>query len=377
MRLLFLLLAPPLPAAPYLYLEPSVITQCRNGTGAARVYWDAEGAAGPVRVFANGAAMTADSPSIGAENTGTWITDGLLFELRDASDAVLAATRAVVRCASPAPWWPLDVGNEWHFRVNDRFSTGAHTTWRVLAKQRIQGVEWTRVRARSELLLRVDAEERIWQRNGDGTESLLLDPSGRQNGRWGLARPGNDVSFTPIGVFGADVSYSYTDGLGRFEGQLSRGIGPTWSQSFLMTGSSGGLLDSLTIIEARIAGVRYALPFYRTLSLTLETNSANVSEQRARNCRLPCYFAACGFGPSPPDSPDAYKPCIEASLTGGAGRVALLDAQSKTMFDGPIGNGYARIPLWQNRDELLPPGPYVVRVTTTDGAVIAQPLQIR
>ena len=118
----------------------------------------------------------------GSVVTGPWVTPGLVFSLRDGLGRTLASATAALRCES-RPWWPLDAGNEWHFRRNDRSSTGEHSVWRVLRKEEVNGVEWAVLTGAPATFSRLlnDAEGRIYSLAANGTESLLLDPSGGKN----------------------------------------------------------------------------------------------------------------------------------------------------------------------------------------------------
>ena len=139
--LLFLAAAAVAMAQSVLRMDPPVITACDNGVaGQATIFWQAPGA-GPVTLFAADTPMTGPEPGTGATRTGSWVTDGMIFTLRDAYGQALATTSAVVKCDAGG-WFPLDVGNEWHFRRNDRIITGAHCVWRVVRKEQVNGVTW-------------------------------------------------------------------------------------------------------------------------------------------------------------------------------------------------------------------------------------------
>ena len=120
-------------AAPAIRLEPAVITACQNGSGAATVFWNSDGVA-LVTIYAGDTPMSGAEPGTGSAKTGVWVTDGMAFTVRDAAGQTLASVNAAVRCGA-LPWWPLDVGNQWYFRRNDRVSTGEHSVWRVLRKE--------------------------------------------------------------------------------------------------------------------------------------------------------------------------------------------------------------------------------------------------
>ncbi|HEU0124062.1 MAG TPA: hypothetical protein VFQ91_26250 [Bryobacteraceae bacterium] len=358
-------------AAQSIVVDPPVITSCRNGFGQASVRWS--GAAAPVTVFAGDSPMTGQEPGAGVTQTGQWVTDGLVFTLRDNSGRVLASAKAAVKCDAGG-WWPLEVGNEWHFRVNDRTQTGGHAIWRVVRKEDVNGLLWAVLdpgpggRTR----LRTGDDGRIYSLSIDNKEQLLIDPSGLDHGDW---EPGarNPISLTLAGPFGEEISWrGKIMGLSQESGKLIRGVGPSYFQTSLVTGSSGGLTSGYTLLEAVIAGGRFT-PAYRRLELATETQSVNFGAKSARNCAIPCYFTAC-FGA---DLPTTYKPCMEASVRGGAGKLTLVNSAGVVLFEkATTGDGWVRIPLYTEPAVLLPPGLY--RVTAADGTATATlPLEIQ
>ena len=158
-----LLTAGVLAAGPSVRLDPAVITACQNGSGQATVFWDGDGAA-PVTLFAGDSAMTGAEATTGSTRTGLWVTDGMIFSLRNAAGQTLASATASLKCETGA-YWPLDVGNEWHFRVNDRAVTGAHAVWRVTGKQEVDGVIWAVLNPGpyGRTLLRNDSDGRLYR----------------------------------------------------------------------------------------------------------------------------------------------------------------------------------------------------------------------
>lgn len=342
-------------AAPSIRLEPPC------GATRVRVIWDAEGRA-PVRVLAAGNAMTGDEPAAGFTETGDWVTDGMEFQLVDRNGMVLAATTA--RCSNAGSIWPLQAGNEWHFRSRDRSATGLHTVWRVA---RIEG-EWAVLDPGPSWgrRVRVDDAGRIWRQLANGAAEVFVDPSGgpataRITGKAAAAN-------TMAGIFGEEISWSAPiTGLESNIGRFARGVGPVFAQTNLATGSSGGLLVGLDLLEARINGVRFG-PTYPYAELVLESAVFDVTEKKARNCAVPCYFVACGLVPGA-DAPGAYKPCMEASLRGGPGRVQLKDSSGTVVFESPA-NGWVRV--------LLPstPGAYTLH-GVLPGTTVTSAIEIR
>ncbi len=360
-----------LAAAPSVRIDPPVITSCQGGSGQATVFWDSEGAT-PVTLYAGESAMSGPESATGSARTGVWVTDGMVFSLRNAAGETIATATASLRCSAGA-WWPLDPGNEWHFRRNDRIVTGAHSVWRILRKERIGDVDWSVLqRSAGSTLehLRSDPDGRIYRLAADGRETLLLDPTGGDGAAWTVTGRAPSA-VTLAGTFGEEVSWrGPVVGLGRESGRFARGVGPTYYQTDVIAGSSGGFGDGLTLLEAVVGGAR-CVPNYPRLELVLESKNVNFGTKSARNCAIPCYFVACFLA----DLPTTYKPCMEVSLRGGPGRVALLDPSGTPVFESPA-DGWVRIPLYRNPATLLSPGTYTVQATA-GATTIALPLEIQ
>ena len=355
---------------PSIRLEPAVITSCQDGTGQATVSWDAQGVA-PVTIFVAETPMSGPELTAGTALTGQWVADGMVFSVRDAGGRTLASLRAVVKCDARG-WWPLAIGNEWHFRLDTRAVTGAHAVWRVARKERINGVEWSVLDPGPgpNTHLRADTDGRIYRLAADGGEGLLIDPSGLATGTW-IVGGRTPIAMTLAGTFTEEVSWrGPVVGLGQESGRLARGVGPTYYQTNVIAGSSGGFGAGLTLLEAVIGGARL-VPNYPRVELMLESQSVDFAAKSARNCAIPCYFTAC-FGA---DLPAAYKPCLEASVKGTGGRLALLDPAGTPVFE-TAANGWVRIPLYREPATLLPAGKYSV-AATVNGATLTVPLEIQ
>jgi hypothetical protein len=351
-------------------IDPPVITACdNNAAGQATIFWDGRGVA-PVTLFAADTPMTGPEPSTGATRTGPWVTDGMVFTLRNASGQALASARAIVKCDAGG-WFPLDVGNEWHFRRNDRVATGNHSVWRVIRKEQVNGVTWAVLSGTPTDLtrLRTDPEGRLYTLSATGVERLLLDPADTQTALWRVTAR-SPTAVTLAGVFSEELTWLGTAvPLSRDTGRLARGIGPTYYQSDVVAGSSGGFGISYTLLEAVLGGARF-VPDYPSVELSLESRVVNMGAKSARNCALPCYFVAC-FGA---DSPNTYKPCVEANVRGGAGRLTLIGPTGTRVFESPA-NGWVRIPLYTAPATPLPPGLYNVSATV-NGSTVTLPLTI-
>ena len=370
MKILLFVVAGVLAAQPSIRVEPAVITACQDGRGAVTVIWDSGGPA-PLTLFAGESAMSGPEAAAGSSRTGSWVSEGMVFSLRSAGGQTLASVRAALRCDAGS-WWPLDLGKEWHFRRNDRAVTGAHSVWRVARKEQIDGVEWSVLDPgpAGPARLRAESDGRIFRLAADGRAVLLVDPSGLSEGAWVVGgRSPNAI--TLAGSFSEELNWrGPIAGLGRESGRLARGVGPTYYQTDVIAGSSGGFGVGYTLLEAVIGGARF-VPNYPRVELSLETQTVNFSVKSARNCAIPCYFVAC-FGA---DLPTAYKPCMEASVRGGAGKLALLDPSGAPVFETEA-NGWVRIPLYREPATLLPAGKYSV-AATVNGTTVTLPLEIQ
>src|SRR5258706_6305560 len=145
------LIAAPSQSQSNLQISPALITQCAlNGLGRATVSWTSPGP-GPVQVRVNGPQgpeFTGPAGPSGSAETGDWVVDNTVFVLMDvAASRELARATARLACAPfsqqvPAAlvagsYLPLQVGNQWLYRVNDRPFTSQYLQWRVLRAELI------------------------------------------------------------------------------------------------------------------------------------------------------------------------------------------------------------------------------------------------
>ena len=178
-----------------LAIRPEVITRFDpDGLGRARIVWSHSGA-GPVQIRIGGpagVALTGPEGPNGVAETGDWVTDGMVFVLLDEGGQELARATARVVC-SPAGdtlYFPLQVGNEWVYRVNDRQSTSRYMVWRIPRAEVIGGKLWFVVAqtpaiaeffrelqepVTDEMRFRSDEQGRIYLLNARGAEQLWLD----------------------------------------------------------------------------------------------------------------------------------------------------------------------------------------------------------
>jgi hypothetical protein len=400
-------------------IRPDVITECSsNGLGRATILWNYSGT-GPVqvRVGPAGIPMTGLQPPIGSGDTRDWVSDGLLFTLVDSGGHELARATARVKC-SPFPdpiaaalastsYFPLQVGNEWVYRFDSRFGTASYVTMRVAGARIIGDQAWYSVltgdnpQTAIETLYRADAQGRIYQLDVNGREILWLDPTANPNPAAvlqilnGRGQPLRNS----LGNFPDALGYVIMQSLSRETGTFARGVGRINSSTTMLTGSSGGFVDGLDLVYARIGGnIRFATPSL-SVGLSVESNNLDVSGGNVTNCAVPCYFAACGLVPGA-DPPGTYKPCFQARV-----RLENLPVQDSTTLDldlidagersvyhtsATVAAGQAQpdsilvrqLQLYTAPNQPVPPGAYRVQVKAQvsaagDTATATIPVQVR
>jgi hypothetical protein len=377
-------------------IRPSLITQCAsNKLGRARIAWAAE-STGPVQVrvgSATGPSLTGPASATGESETGDWITDGMMFVLIDSSGVELARVTAQVQCSgNPDPvtsalatstYFPLQIGNVWVYRINDRVETSGYVTRRVTRTETIGGKLWFVVADGSvETLYRTDELGRVFQLDFSGNEKLWLDPTPTPDPSATLKVLYKGIPFrNALGAFQDSLQYQIS-GLISENGTFVRGIGFISKSANLNTGSSGGFSDSLDLVWARIGpNLRFGAPTIG-IELSVESLDLNVSGNGVTNCAIPCYFAACGITPGA-DPPNTYKPCFQAGVrlhdpspfeSPRTVAIDLLDSTGGSIFhttqqlttgdeqeDALI---YQQVPLYTVPNAPVPPGMYRVRATT-------------
>jgi hypothetical protein len=398
-----------------LQILPEVITECSfPGSGRATIAWNYAGA-GPVQIRiggASGVAMTGLEAPKGSADTGDWVSDGLIFVLTDSFGQELARTTAHVLCtAFPDPilfalaassYFPLQVGNEWVYRVDSRTGTADHLIRRVTGVRLIGNQAWYVVVSgdnSSPTLYRADAQGRIYQLDANGREVLWLDPTANPDPAATLKITVRGQPYrSALGRFPDSLSYT-VPGFVMETGTYVRGVGLVFSRSDMLSGSSGGFVNGLDLVYARIGGnIRFATPAI-SLGLSVESNDLDVSGLRVTNCAVPCYFAACGLFPFT-DPPGTYKPCFEARvrlenlavIDSTTLDIDLLDAADHSIFhtSATVAAGPAqpdsifaqKLPLYSAPNQPVPPGTYRVQVKAklSDGAGVATaaiPVQVR
>jgi len=392
---------------PVITIDPALVTECASaGLGQVTVEWNYPGS-GPVVVHVNsasGPAMTGPSNASGSATTGDWVTDGMVFVLTDASENELDRAGAHVQCAAAAvvlapalaaaPYFPLQVGDEWLYLYNSRFGTGDYRLRRITEAQIMGGTVWFVMEESvsgsttlSDTLYRIDSMGRVYQMTTQG-EELWLDPTSHPDPSAVLTiQPGAPSVQTPAGQFMNTINYSSFSGLISENGTFARGIGLLNSSSQIIAGSSGGFDQSYTLIYARIDGNLVFGSPGSAIELSADAASFDVTHQLAPNCALPCYFAACGLGGAQPDPPGTYKPCFGARVYLGQTSSAaasidfdLLDKTSNSLYHTtataqPIVE--QQIQLYSAPNQPFPTGTYQLRAKTADGRTATVPITVQ
>ena len=332
-------------AVTFLRLDPTVITDCRDGLGRAVLRWTSTDAP-TVTLFSQGLALTGMESPTGSNVTGHWVADGQQFSLRAPNGLTLATVTARVNCID-LPLWPLAVGNSWTFRVNSRQQTGLYQTWRVTRQETILGETWSLVSGgRTDNWWRIDAL--------GGLHRLVNNLDDRP-----LLREAPEAT-VPAGVFVDNYTY-FLPGFQMETGTNSRGVGPVKILRTLTGGSSGGFDEGFDLVEAKIGD--------RLIRRDLYEISLNIDPE-VYNCAIPCYFVACGFVPGA-DPPGTVKPCREVRVEG-AELLAITSPDGTVVMQEKVsGTTFLRVPLWQ-----WPNGSYTVQAYGPQGtakAVISNP----
>jgi hypothetical protein len=350
---------------------------CTEGLARAVVEWTAPQSPVQVRVGGlEGTPLTGLEEATGRAETGDWVTDGMVFVLVY-QERVIAQAAAHLACLggnalseaqARLGWLPLQVGNRWVYRADDRLSTGNYTVWDVTGTREFNGRTYYELRGIGSL--RSDEQGRVW-RWAEGAESLYLDPTTRRNAASVLPVDSvvNEIE-TDFGRFPGQANYQFMAGLRGETGSFVRGLGLVSRRGTLLTGSSGGFTDGLQLVEARIAG---RLVYRRSepgLRFSVESTRLDVTGRTAPNCAVPCYFTACYLAPGA-DPPGTYKPCMRVSfdaeqLGEEAAEVTLEQNGTVLTRTQRQGSGAVRLNLYGEQNRPVPPGRYSVAVKVGD-----------
>ena len=381
-------------------ITPAPITQCNDRSqGTALLSWRTAESAVQVRVGSvSGPAMTGFEPGNGGVATGDWVTHGLVFVLVNSSGNEIARAVVAVACQAPSSnlndqlatqsYFPLEVGNRWIYRYSDRFLTAIHHVRWIDRTQQEAGETWFVLREQVapgatifESLWRTDSAGRIYRRRNNRSE-LFLDPNLNPDpSSLGQVQQRNLTINTVFGRLTNGLSYIVRETFGMETGTMVRGLGPLSIGETVAGGSSGGFFRAVELVEAVIAGkVRFLTPA-NGLELSPESQTQDLVGRQARNCALPCYFAACGLGGGAPDPPGTYKPCMFTRLkvenpAAKSLLLELLNPANDSVYSvnrplEPSANEqlwFETVPLYRAPSVVLPPGQYQLKATVKSEA---------
>jgi hypothetical protein len=302
---------------------------------------------------------------------------------------LLPLLAAVLPAQSTGSYFPLDVGDRWVYREDDRISTALYQTWRVDRTAAWNGTAYSVMAIEgpgtlyAEYWFRADSSGRVYILTGNG-DQLFLDPNilAPNSGEVQLTGQGGAVT-TPLGTFPDTVNYVNPMGLDYETGTLARGVGLLSSTTDLETGSSGGPTLIRTLVEAALAGGNRYPAETSSIGLGMESLDLNVSGKQVTNCAVPCYFVACYLAPGA-DPPGTYKPCAQARVAlrnwpAGLSRTVRLELlapdgsaafdQTLTLDAAPVESvTFIQVPLYSAPNQPLPAGAYQLSAKTADGA---------
>jgi hypothetical protein len=397
--LLLGLMACALPGQSLLSISPAVITQCTFGHGRATVSWNApQGAIVQIRIGSgDGVPMTGLTSAVGTAETGNWIDDGMIFVLVNGANFEYARITAHVNCGgapdttgaaliASSSYLPLQVGNQWIYRTNSRVVTSSYKIQTLTRTVENGGDTYFVLETRAgaggtptESLIRSDDAGRMFV-NGQ----VVLDPAG------GPARQKVEVKDvpvdTPAGKLPVGLLYQDVEVLSRESGAYARGLGLLNSTSSMSTGSSGGFLDSVALVESRIGSGLYFTTPAVSVELGAENTRLDVTGKQVTNCAVPCYFVACGFAPGA-DPPNTYKPCFQARVRVGqrqcsepvqaVASIDLRNAANQSVYSHDVGltlppgrcdsAAYHQVPLYTTPNVPFATGAYRLNVRVTTG----------
>jgi hypothetical protein len=286
-------------------------------------------------------------------------------------------------------YFPLEVGDRWVYRADNRIVTGGYETWRIDRTEEIDGNPYYVVgifgangAALGESKFRVAADGNIFVRSGN-SDQLFLNPHAGGGGVLTIGGAAGSYQ-TAVGTFNDTLTYvNTTGGLLREMGQLARGVGLLWSSTSLLTGSSGGFTNGRVLVEAVVGGGTIRFTATAGLHLGMERLTLDVTGKQVSNCILPCYFAACGLGGGIPDPPGTYKPCARARVSlenwpvdaSRTVHLRLVAPDGTVLYDRPFTIDpaagdvpvTAQIPLYSAANQPYDPGAYQLTASTDDG----------
>lgn len=374
----------------------NLTTTCIDSVGVVTLTWS--GAVGQPQIHvgtATGTPLTGLLPASGTAITGPWVTPGLNFYLVDQTGIVEASVAANTLCSSLPPtidqglgsgsYFPLAVGNTWVYKYNSRAVTAAYVVQTITGITSQNGqiyyvlTETSPPDATPIALLRADSTGVIYQLTATG-EQVYLDPKSASPAAYsGALGIFNDAIAPPAQILGSIIETTST---------YARGIGMVNSQSTMLTGSSGGFTEGLDLVDVKVNGFHLSIPQPK-IALSIDNPSPDLTNRKAPNCAIPCYFAACGIAGADPTG--TYRPCGQIRIDASAETssynvlVELLDSTGAPVFQDTTQSQttYVRLPLYtgQTPFTLLPPGNYTLVGTVTQGsttlATATIPIQIQ
>jgi hypothetical protein len=304
-----------------------------------------------------------------------------------------AQSPAVLAGLATGSYFPLDVGDRWVYRIDNRIQTAEYETWRVDRTAVINGNTYAVIAIEGpgtfyyELYYRADASGRVYTPAAAG-EQLFLDPTGQSQGATLQINAQGGSASSSLGTFPDTLSYVnlMPGNIIRETGTLARGIGLLSSTANMETGSSGGPVEIRTLVEATVAGgIRFPAPV-PAVELGIDSLTPDVTGMNVTNCAVPCYFVACYIGPGA-DPPGTYKPCAQARV-GLAYWPAAASHSVQLQFIAPDGSTpfsstltldasptesvtFIQVPLYSAPNVPLPSGTYQLLAKSSDGAAQA------
>jgi hypothetical protein len=381
-RILFFILTVALaPAA-------TLTTTCIDSVGVVTLNWSSAVGQPQIHVgTATGTLLTGALPASGTAITGPWVSQGLSFFLVDQSGIVEASVTANTLCSSLPPtidqglgsgsYFPLAVGNTWVYKYNSRSVTATYIVQTITGITSQNGQTYYVLTETSPpdptpvAMLRADSTTGIIYQFTSTGEQVYLDPRPSSPAPYsGALGVFNDAIYPPMQLQGSLIQTNSV---------YARGIGLVNSESIMLSGSSGGFTQSLELVDVKVNGFHLSVPQPK-IALSIDNPFPDLTNEKAPNCAIPCYFPACGIAGADPTG--TYRPCgqirVDASAEGPSYSVLvqLLDSTGAPVFQNSTQSlatsslDYIRLPLYTGQTPFkpLPPGNYTLVGTVILGS---------